>query len=82
MWEKLFVPPLAASLLSYLLQSKVEGRGRKLLTFWASWAAVGSAVHALLGLPLALEPAYPLLALSTGAFMYKGVRAVEDKGPR
>ena len=80
MWERLFVPPVAASAIAYLATKGIKDIKEKLLAFWALWAGSASALHALLGLPLELVPAYPLLALFTGAFMYRGLRKVEDKG--
>jgi len=81
LWERLFLPPVVASAVAYLATKEIEDIKEKLVAFWALWAGAASALHALLGLPALLLPAYPLLALFTGAFMYyKGVRGLEDKG--
>ena len=79
MWERLFLPPLLASATSYVLTKNVKGLKKKLVAFWAMWSVIGCSVHALLSLPPELLPAYPLLAASTGAFMYGKVRELEDK---
>ncbi len=79
MWERLFVPPVLASIVAYLATKDINDLKEKLVAFWALWAAVGSAVHLLLGLPPLIALAYPLLALSTGAFMYRGLK-VAHKG--
>jgi len=80
LWEKLFIPPVAASALAYAVTKRVEDLREKLVAFWASWAGFASAIHVVLKLPPELVVIYPLLALSTGAFMYRGLRNLEDKG--
>ncbi len=80
MWSLLAIPPITASVISYLAIRNISGIKEKLIAFWSLWAAVSMSLHVLLNLNPLLLPSYPLLAFFTGFFMYKGVGKVESKG--
>ena len=80
MWVLLAVPPITASIVSYLVTKDIKDLKEKLVAFWTLWASISSALHVLLGLSPLLLPAYPLLALFTGFFMYRGLGKLGSKG--
>ena len=72
----LFLPPIVASVVAYVLVRGVNDIKEKISIYWLLWAAVASLVHLALGLPLTVTIAYPLLALGTGIGMIRGVEKV------
>ena len=73
LWALLAIPPITASIISYFATKGIRDLKEKLVAFWALWASTASLLHALLNLNPFVLPAYPLLALFTGYFMYRGL---------
>ncbi len=80
MWALLAVPPVSASIISYLVTKGISDVKEKLVAFWTLWASVATLTHVLLNLNPLLLPSYPLLAFFTGFFMYRGLGKLEPKG--
>ncbi len=80
LWALLAIPPVLASIISYLATKGINNIKEKLVAFWVLWASTASLVHVLLNLNPLLLPSYPLLALFTGFFMYRGLGRLEPKG--